>query len=168
MYTVNEVHWNLAASEWVRPLLADADQSDDASEPFGWRGDGAGQFADIDWRHPAIKAPTEAELREAWATFVTASNARESTRVAKVTALTDFVAAASTMQTQLNALIAANTADLTALAVDRDVPDAIKPYLTRIIQRSAAAIAAQEGAFDVAMVLAGQYASNPNSIQTVS
>jgi hypothetical protein len=85
----------------------------------------------------------------------------------KRSTLTDFVTAASTMQSQLDALIAANTADLTALASDRDIPDALKPYLTRIIQRSAAAITAQSGAFQVAMVLAGQYASNPNSIQTV-
>lgn len=167
MYTVNEIYWNLAASEWVRPQLAEDDQNENAIEPFGWRGEGSGRFEDIDWRHPAIKAPTEAQLREAWATFVTAETDRENAKAAKLTTLTDFVTAASTMQSQLNALIAANTADLTALASDRDIPDALKPYLTRIIQRSAAAIQAQTGAFQVAMVLAGQYASNPNSIQTV-
>lgn len=164
MYTVDEVYWNLAASEWVRDKLTAEDQRADAVEPFGWKGQGAGSYSDIDWRHPRIEKPTETELRDTWQTFVDAETARVAAKTLKLVTMTDFVTAAATMQAQLTALIAANTADIASIASDRDVPDALKPYLTRMMQRQAAAIQAQTGAFQVAIVLAKQYADNPQAL----
>lgn len=86
--------------------------------------------------------------------------ADQTATVTRKQAIEQFIAAAQTQKAQLAALVAQIDQDLAAIAADRDLSDGLKTYLTRMNQRTKAAIVAQQPAFQIAEILAQQWIGN--------